>query len=169
MHNEDYSDQLSIPAAELPPGVFPPMPGYTIADLLYVAYQPTEVLLEKLDIDPGLIRETSIAFSSHLFSALEREDIQYQVATWYQKPYDTPERRVRSVESIAEESGVITLRAVADSLKGSPLRQLGKDFYMEYVELAGNAIKNHILKLNDPAFDPFASQEEEQRKDVDEK
>ncbi|MDH0707449.1 hypothetical protein N5D53_13070 [Pseudomonas sp. GD03862] len=161
MHNDDYSDPLSIPADQLPPGVFPPMPGYTIADLLNVAYQPTETLLEKLDIDPGLIRETSIAFASHLYQALERDDIQYQIATWYQKPYDHPEMRVRSVEIIAEQFGIITIEAVADSLEGSPLRQLGKDFFAEYIELAGCAIKNHILKLNDPEFDPFASRESE--------
>jgi hypothetical protein len=161
VQNDDYSDQLSIPADQLPPGVFPPMPGFTIADLLYVAYQPTETLLEKLDIDPGLIRETSIAFASHLYQALEREDIQYQIASWYQKPYDHPEKRVYSVEIIAEQSGTITVKAVADSLKGSPLRQLGKAFYMEYIELAGYAIKNHILKLNDPDFDPFANRDSE--------
>ncbi|MCE5987251.1 hypothetical protein SE916_12150 [Pseudomonas sp. 5FOS] len=156
----DYSNETSIPQSELPPGVFPPMPGFTIGDLLNVAWQPVEVLLEQRDIDPGLVRETSIAMASHLYNALEREDAQYQIATWYQKPYDKPEMRERSVEIISEQFGSITLDAVADSLEGSPLLQLGKDFYMQFIELTGNAIRDHILKLNDPAFDPFANRED---------
>ncbi|AGN83395.1 hypothetical protein N5K35_08640 [Pseudomonas sp. GD03651] len=148
MHDEDSSNEGSGPAVELPPGVFPPMAGYTIGDLLAVANAPFEALLESRDIDPGLIRETVIALAQHLYAAFEREDAQYQIATWYQKPYDQPGKRQRSIEIIAEQFGVITLKATAESLKGSPLLGLGKPFYLSLVEAAGQAIKAHILKLN---------------------
>lgn len=83
-----------------------------------------------------------------MYAAFEREDAQYQIATWYQKPYDQPGKRQRSIETIAEQFGVITLKATAESLKGSPLLVLGKAFYMSLVDAAGQAIKTHILKLN---------------------
>jgi len=146
--NDQYPEDVPTPHIELPPGVFPPMPGYTIGDLLSVANQPVEALLEAHTIDPGLIRETSLALVSHLYAVFEREDAQYQIATWYQKPYDHPSKRTRSIEIIAEQFGVLTLKAAAESLEGSSLRQLGKDFFMEFVRLAGEAIKEHILKLN---------------------
>ena len=84
-----------------------------------------------------------------MYAAFERNDIQYQIATWYQKPYDHPEMRTRSIEIIAEQFGVIALDAAADSLDGSPLLHLGEAFYGDFMERAGNAIKAHILKLNE--------------------
>ncbi|MDD1960748.1 hypothetical protein NP534_11595 [Pseudomonas sp. 39004] len=149
MHNDQYPDDVPTPHIELPPGVFPPMPGYTIADLLFVANEPVEAFLEAHAIDPGLIRETSTALVSHVYAVFEREDVQYQIATWYQKPYDHPSMCTRSIEIIAEQFGVLALDAAADSLEGSPLLQLGEDFYLEFIRLAGEAIKYHILKLND--------------------
>ncbi|MDR6712131.1 hypothetical protein J2W83_001726 [Pseudomonas hunanensis] len=149
MQDDDNIHQASGAGVELPPGVFPPMAGYTTADLLAVANAPVEALLEAHDIDPGLIRETVIALAEHLYAAFERNDIQYQISTWYQKPYDQPSMRTRSIEIIAEQFGVIALDAAADSLKGSPLLHLGEAFYGRFMECAGNAIKAHILKLNE--------------------
>lgn len=148
MHDEGSLTIANGAAVELPPGVFPPMAGYTIGDLLAVANAPFEALLNNHDTDPGLIRETVTALAQHLYAAFEREDAQYQIATWYQKPYDQPGKRQRSIETIAEQFGVITLKATAESLKGSPLLGLGKAFYMSLVDAAGQAIKTHILKLN---------------------
>lgn len=148
MHDEGSSTIANGAAVELPPSVFPPMVGYTIGDLLAVANAPFEALLNNHDTDPGLIRETVTALAQHLYAAFEREDAQYQIATWYQKPYDQPGKRQRSIETIAEQFGVITLKATAESLKGSPLLGLGKAFYMSLVDAAGQAIKTHILKLN---------------------
>ena len=148
MHDEGSSTIANGAAVELPPGVFPPMAGYTIGDLLAVANAPFEALLNNHDTDPGLIRETVTALAQHLYAAFEREDAQYQIATWYQKPYDQPGKRQRSIETIAEQFGVITLKATAESLKGSPLLGLGKAFYMSLVDAARQAIKTHILKLN---------------------
>ena len=142
-------DDQSSSQMELPPGVFPPMSGYTTGDLLAVASDPVQSYLEANNVDPGLIRETIIALASHLHATFEREDAQYQIATWYQKPYDEPGKRARSIEIISEQFGMLTLRAAADSLKGSPLLGLGKQFYLDFCDKAGRAVKNHILKLNE--------------------
>ncbi|WP_409263417.1 hypothetical protein [Pseudomonas putida] len=149
MQDEDNLGDNKGTGVELPPGVFPPMPGYTTGDLLAVANAPVEALLEAHKIDPGLIRETVIALAEHLYRAFERDDIQYQIATWYQKPYDEPWMRKRSVEIIAEQFAIVTVEAAADSLDGSPLRGLGKAFFGDFIERAGAAIKAHILKLNE--------------------
>ncbi|WP_264311479.1 hypothetical protein [Pseudomonas putida] len=154
-----FNDDVPAPTLELPPGVFPPMPGYTMADLLFVVNQPIEALLEQHNVDPGLIRETSIALVSHVYAVFEREDVDYQIATWYQKPYDEPSKRARSVEIISEQFGVFAIKAAAESLKGSPLLHLGKDFYMTFVSLAGTSIKEHILKLNDRDDGAYPTQE----------
>lgn len=149
MHDEDKPGEETGPAVELPPGVFPPMPGYTTGDLLAVANAPVEALLEAHDIDPGLIRETVIALAEHLYAAFEREDAQYQIATWYQKPYDEPWKRKHSIELIAEQFGGVVVDAAADSLSGSPLLRLGKEFYGSFIEQPARAVKAHILKLNE--------------------
>lgn len=148
MRDEENSSDGSLPGSELPPGVFPPMPGYTIGDLMSVANAPFEALLKSRDVDPGLIRETGIALAQDLYAAFEREDAQYQISTWHQKPYDEPWMRHRSIEVLAEELCVITFLATAESLRGSPLRALGKAFHLSLVQAAGEAIKAHILKLN---------------------
>lgn len=61
MKNDQFPEDVPTPHIELPPGVFPPMRGYTIGDLLSVANQPVEALLEARAIDPRRLRETSIA------------------------------------------------------------------------------------------------------------
>ena len=149
MHDEDQPGEKTGPAVELPPGVFPPMPGYTTADLLAAANAPVEALLQEHDVDPGLIRETVIALAQHLYAAFERDDVQYQIATWYQKPYDEPGKRTRSIEIIAEQFGAVAVDAAADSLSGSPLLHLGKAFYGSFIEQTAKAVKAHILKLNE--------------------
>lgn len=156
MHNDD----VPAPTLELPPGVFPPMPGYTMADLLFVVNQPIEALLEQHNVDPGLIRESSTALVSHVYAVFERDDVPYQIATWYQKPYDHPSKRTLSVEIIAEKFGALAVDAAADSLSGSPLLHLGKDFYGAFIKLAGISIKEHILKLNDRDNGAHSTEEE---------
>ncbi|MFP3409994.1 hypothetical protein SB757_35840, partial [Pseudomonas sp. SIMBA_065] len=75
--------------------VFAPMSGYTHEDLLAVAQIPTQAFLEAQGVDPGLIRETIIALVSHLYAKFEEQGVEYQIATWYQKPYDNLDRRKR--------------------------------------------------------------------------
>lgn len=82
MHNDQFLNNVPILHIELLPGVFPPMPGYTIGDLQCVVYRPVEAFLEENTIDPNLIRETNIALVSHVYAVFEREDVQHQIATW---------------------------------------------------------------------------------------
>jgi len=143
-----HDDDVPAPTIELPPGVFPPMPGYTNADLLFVMNQPIEALLEQHNVDPGLIRETSIALVSHVYAVFEREDVDYQIATWYQKPYDDASARTRSVERMGEDFGGAAVDAAADSLSGSPLLLKGKEFYKAYIGAAGDGVHDLIVTLN---------------------
>ncbi|HDS1733918.1 hypothetical protein [Pseudomonas sp. BP8] len=149
MQDAENTHQEPGSVVELPPGVFPPLPGYATADLLAVANASVERLLEEHAIDPALIRESVIALAQHLYAAFEREDVQSQIASWYQKPYDQVWMRKRSVQIIAEQFGIVAQTAMAAALQGSPLRRLGKVFYLSVVESAGNAVESHILKLNE--------------------
>ncbi|MBC3497295.1 MULTISPECIES: hypothetical protein [Pseudomonas] len=133
---------------ELPDGVFPPMSGYTHEDLSAVAQIATQAFLETQGVDPGLIHETMISLVSHLYAKFEEQGVEFQIATWYQKPYDNLDRRKRSVTSMAEEFGVLALHASADALRGSPLMTRGREFWEPLIDQAGFAIRDHILKLN---------------------
>lgn len=148
MQDDENTGQAFAANSGLPDGVFAPMPGYTHQDLLSVAQRPTQAFLEAQGIDPGLVRETMIALVSHLYARLEEEGVEYQIATWYQKPYDNPDQRKRSVISMAEDFGVLALRASADSLRGSSLMTRGRAFWEPLIDQAGFAIRDHILKLN---------------------
>ncbi len=148
MQNSQGLYQPYTPGMKLPDGVFPPMQGYTHADLIAVACERTENFLKTQDIDPTLIRETLIALATHLNAEFEKEGVEYQIATWYQKPYDSPQLRKRSVDSMAEQFGAVALEAAADSLSGSPLLHKGKEFYGQFMDQAGDAVSDLILELN---------------------
>ncbi|MFK0093885.1 hypothetical protein [Pseudomonas sp. NPDC090592] len=148
MQNDENTERSFADDSELPDGVFAPMQGYNHQDLLAVAQIPTQAFLEAQDVDPGLIRETILALVSHLYAKLEEQGVEYQIATWYQKPYNSPDQRLRSVASMADEFGALALRATADSLRGSPLMARGRVFWEPLIHQAGVAIRDHILKLN---------------------
>jgi len=140
--------QPYTPGMKLPDGVFPPMPGYTHKELLAAAHARTEDFLKAKNIEPGLIRETLIALDTHLVNAFEKEGVEYQIATWYQKPYDSLDLRKRSVDNMAEQFGALALEAAADSLDGSQLLLQGKAFYGDFMSESGDAVSDLILTLN---------------------
>lgn len=148
MQDDDYPDAQTKPGIDLPEGIFPPMPGYTHKDLLAIAELGVQRLLEEHSVDPGLIRETLIALSDHLYVALEKEGVEYLISTCHQQPSDDPLLHASNIKNVAEKVGVITLNAAADSLGGSPLLELGKAFYKDFMYQAGEAVRNHILTLN---------------------
>jgi len=140
--------QPYTPGMKLPDGVFPPMPGYTHKELLAAAHARTEDFLKAKNIEPGLIRETLIALDTHLVNAFEKEGVEYQIATWYQKPYDSPDLRKRSVTGMAEQFGALAVKAAADSLDDSPLLTQGEEFYRQFITTTGNAVGDLIRSLS---------------------
>jgi len=144
--------QPYIPGMELPDGVFPPMPGYTHADLLAAAAVRVDAFLKSESIDPTLSREALIALASHLNAKFEEEGAEYQISTWYQKPYADPAARSRSVERMAEHFGGLAVNGAAESLRGSPLLYKGRDFFGELIGAAGEGVRDIILTLNRPSL-----------------
>ncbi|MFJ4345060.1 hypothetical protein [Pseudomonas sp. NPDC089401] len=136
------------PGMKLPDGVFPPMQGYTHADLIAAAQLRVEAFMKAQDVDPTLARESLIALATHLNTQFEKEGIEYQISSWYQKPYDDPAARARSVERMGEDFGGAAVDAAADSLSGSPLLHKGKEFYKEFIGAAGDGVHDLIVSLN---------------------
>jgi len=136
------------PGMKLPDGVFPPMQGYTHADLIAAAQVRVEAFMKAQDVDPTLMRESLIALATHLNDQFEKEGVEYQVASWYQKPYDDASARIRSVERMGEDFGGAAVDAAADSLSGSPLLLKGKEFYKAYIGAAGDGVHDLIVTLN---------------------
>jgi hypothetical protein len=150
MKNSQGQYQPYTPGMKLPDGVFPPMPGYTHADLIAAACQRVETLMNASDIDPTLTRESLIALADHLNQALQSQNVEYQVSTWYQKPYDDPTARAQSISDMAETFGSLAIRAAGDSLKGSPLLHKNDEFLRSYITAAGDGIHDLIATLNNP-------------------
>ncbi|WEJ71955.1 hypothetical protein [Pseudomonas sp. PSE14] len=144
--------QPYTPGMKLPDGVFPPMQGYTHADLISAASTRVEALMKSQDVDPTLMRESLIALASHLNSKFEEEGVEYQISSWYQKPYGDPSARARSVERMGEDFGGAAVDGAADSLSGSPLLLKGREFYKAFIGAAGDGVHDLIVTLNKPNF-----------------
>ncbi|MCY1546077.1 hypothetical protein D9M68_820540 [compost metagenome] len=126
------------------------MQGYTHEDLIAAACQRVDVLMKTNDIDPTLARESLFALADHLNRAFQSQNVEYQVSTWYQKPYDDPAARTQSVSDMAETFGSLAVRAAGDSLKGSPLLHKSDDFLRSYISSAGDGVHDLIVTLNKP-------------------
>lgn len=148
MAGKEYTYYPYIVGMELPEGVFPPMQGYTHGDLIAAAQARVEALMLKKSIDPTLIRESLIALATHLNDAFEKEGVEYQISSWYQKAYLDSAARSRSIKHMGEDFGGAAVDAAGDSLRGSPLLLQGKDFFGDYIEAAGDAVHDLIVTLN---------------------
>lgn len=146
--DKDYTYHPYTPGMKLPNGVFPPMEGYTHGDLIAAAQVRVETFMKAHDIDPTLMRESLIALAAHMNEKFEREGVEYQVSSWYQKPYDDPAARARSVKAMSEEYGSATVEAAAESMGSSPLLHQGRGFYKGYIGAAGEAVRDLIITLN---------------------
>lgn len=136
------------PGMQLPDGVFSPMQGYTHGDLVAAAQVRVEAFMKDRKIDPTLIRESSIALATHLNTRFAKEGAEYQISSWYQKPYDDPAARKRSVERLAEHFGDVAVNGAADSLEGSPLLHKGREFCSDLIGAAGDGVHDLIVTLN---------------------
>lgn len=150
MADKDYTYHPYTPGMTLPDGVFPPLQGYTHGDLIAAAQVRVEAYLKAHAIDATLIRESLVTLATHLNETFEREGVEYQVSSWYQKPYDDPAARTRSVKAMGEEYGSAAVEAAAESLEGSPLLRQGRAFYKGYIGAAGEAVRDRIVALNTP-------------------
>ncbi|WP_143503692.1 hypothetical protein [Pseudomonas sp. LAIL14HWK12:I11] len=150
MQDNQGQYQPYIPGMKLPEGVFPPMKGYTHEDLIGAAALPVEAVMKAEGIDPTLIKESLFALAKHLNEALEAQNVEYQISTWYQKPYDNPADRTKSVAAMGESFGALAIRAAGQSLRGSPLLNLGEAFFERYTRSAGDGVHDLIVTLNKP-------------------
>lgn len=142
---------LSFLKPKLPKGVFPPMKGFTSEEIATAACQNVDRMLKESDIDPTLARESIFDLFNHLTAAYKKAAVDYQISTWYQKPYDDPSGRSDSVKAMAKEFNAFTIRAAGDALINSPLNNLNRDFKRRYLESAGNAVQDLIETLNTPS------------------
>ncbi|MBK5005752.1 hypothetical protein IAE38_002356 [Pseudomonas sp. S32] len=134
--------------SKLPKGVFPPMPGYTNEELATAACQEVDVVLKESNIDPTLARETLFDLFNHLNKAFTTRNVDYQVSTWYQKPYDDPSARAESVNAMAKEFNAYAVRAAGESLINSPLKHMDDAFIRRYLSSAGAGVQGLIETLN---------------------
>ncbi len=150
MQDNQGQYQPYTPGMKLPEGVFPPMQGYTHEDLVGAAAKRAEAVLKRGGVDPTLVRESLIALAKHFNQALEAQNVEYQISTWYQKPYANPADRDKSVADMAETFGALAVRAATESLKGSPLLDQDRELLGEYISSAGDGVHDLIAGLEKP-------------------
>ncbi|WHU42397.1 hypothetical protein OXL99_00590 [Pseudomonas fulva] len=147
MNDNQEHYQPYTPGMKLPEGVFPPMQGYTHEDLIGAAAVRAETVLNNGGIDPTLVKESLFAMGKYLKQAFEAQNVEYQISTWYQKPYADPADRGRSVADMAETFGALAVRATTESLRGSPLLDKDWEFIREYISNAGDGVHDLIASL----------------------
>nr|WP_314477732.1 hypothetical protein [uncultured Pseudomonas sp.] len=144
------------PGMKLPEGVFPPMPGYTHEDMVGAATTRAQAVLSKEGIEPALVRETLIGLAEQINRAFEAQNVEYQISTWYHKPYANSADRSKSVADMAEHFGALAVRAATESLRGSSLLDKDRDFLGNYIESAGNGVHDLIAGLENLSVDGAA-------------
>ncbi|MGN8248648.1 hypothetical protein [Pseudomonas sp. SMV7] len=147
---QDSKYQPYAPGMKLPEGVFPPMHGYTHKDLIEAAGKRVESVLIVNEVDPMLAKETLFALADHLNRAFHSQNIEYQIATWFKKPYDDPAARAQSVTDMGESFGALAIRVAGDALKGSPLLHKSDAFLSAFINGAGDGVHDLIVTLNQP-------------------
>jgi len=148
MQDNQGQYQPYTPGMKLPDGVFAPMQGYTHEDLIEAAGKRVEAVLKANDVDPTLAKETLFALADHLNRAFQSQNVEYQIATWFKKPYDDPAARAQSVSAMGESFGALAIRAAGDSLKGSPLLHKSDAFLSAFISAAGDGVSDRIVTLN---------------------
>ncbi|RRV44643.1 hypothetical protein [Pseudomonas sp. p106] len=150
MQDNQAQYQPYTPGMKLPDGVFPPMQGYTHEDLIEAAAKRAEAVMKAGGVDPTLARESLFALAKHLNQALEAQNVEYQISTWYQKPYENPADRSKSVADMGESYGAMAVHAATESLRGSPLLDRDKAFLRNYISSVGDGVHDLIVTLNKP-------------------
>ncbi|WP_175586408.1 hypothetical protein, partial [Pseudomonas sp. CM27] len=149
---DEYSDYVSAPF-ELTPNVLPPMAGYTLDDLLAAVLSPIAAFLQHHNIENSQIDDSVGALKAQLSKSFEKNGIACLIAFYYLQPLADPALRARNIAGFAETAEGVAMEAAADALQDSPLQEQGDAFCCELFEMAGNAIKAHILQLNDATAD----------------
>ncbi|MFJ4157220.1 hypothetical protein ACIPZF_20770 [Pseudomonas sp. NPDC089752] len=149
---QDNQGQNTSHAAgsQLPEGVFPPMKGYTNAELATAACQSVDKFFKESKIDPTLAKESLFELFNYLTAAYEDANVDYQISTWYQKPYNDPAVRAESVKAMAKEFNALTIRTAGKALVKSPLGGMSRDFQGRFLDSAGMGVQNLIETLNKP-------------------
>ncbi|MBV4489052.1 hypothetical protein [Pseudomonas oryzicola] len=151
MQDNQGQYQPYTPGMKLPEGVFPPMQGYTHEDLIEAAGKRVEAVLKANDVDSTQAKETLFALADHLNRAFQSQNVEYQIATWFKKPYDDPAARAQSVSDMGESFGALAIRAAGDTLKGSPLLHKSDAFLSAFINGAGDGVHDLIVTLNKPS------------------
>ncbi|MFJ2983673.1 MULTISPECIES: hypothetical protein [unclassified Pseudomonas] len=150
MQGKQGQNPSSAADTNLPEGVFPPMKGYTNQELATAACQSVDKVFKDNNIEPTLARESLLDLFNHLTAAYQANDVDHQISTWYQKPYNDPSVRTESVKAMAKEFNALTIRAAGDALIKSPLGNMSRDFQRSYLQSAGLGVQNLIETLNKP-------------------
>ena len=147
MHGHGYPQYEDGMA--LPDGVHAPLPGFSHADLLATVGNACEGIMVQHGMDRQMSRELSGKLQETLRRELESRGAEYQLGTFFQRPYKYRVSRTNNLYGLAEEYRAITQDAalafvstVSTSLAGLEIAKR-----QHICVQSGNAMRDHILKL----------------------
>jgi len=150
MQDDQSQYQPYKPGMKLPDGVYPPMQGYTHADLIEAAAKPVEAILKADSVDPTLIKETLFALAGKFNQELEGKLVEYRLAKLNQETKDDPAERARFFDQVAESLGAMAMHATTQSFRGSPLLSKSNEYLARLSRSAGDGVYDLVVTLSKP-------------------
>ncbi|MFJ4157217.1 hypothetical protein ACIPZF_20750 [Pseudomonas sp. NPDC089752] len=135
------------PGMKLPDGVYPPVQGYTHADLLEAAAKPVEAILKADGVDPTLTKETLFALAAKFNEQLEEKLVEYRLAKLDQETKDDATERTKLFDQVAESLGAMAMQATTQSFRGSPLLNKSNDYLARLSRSAGDGVYELVVTL----------------------
>jgi hypothetical protein len=147
MHGHNYphyEDNMALPA-----GVHAPMPGFCHADLLATVGKACEGVMVRHGMDRRLSRELTGKLQEQMRHELESRGAEYQLGTFFQRPYKYRVSKTNNLYVLAEEYRAITHEAAQAFVGTISPRLIGlENAKRQQICLqCANAMRDHILQL----------------------
>jgi hypothetical protein len=137
----------------LPDGTFPPLDTHENYMLTFIAVSAAGELMRAYGIDDVTRIETRNSMFAVINRFYEADYAEYVIAKYVLQDYSQAELKSGlksgNIERLAEHYYVVTMNAAVASMKGSPLFRLGEKFVSGLTQSAAEAVKKHVLLLND--------------------
>ncbi|MET0963491.1 MAG: hypothetical protein ABWY05_11855 [Noviherbaspirillum sp.] len=147
MHGHGYP--LYVEGMALPDGVHAPLPGFCHHDLLDTVGNACEGLMVRHGMDKRLSRELTGKLQEALRRELESRGAEYQLGTFFQRPYKYRVSKTNNLYVLAEEYRAITQDTALAFVSTISTRLIGMEISkrQQICVQAANAMRDHILQL----------------------
>lgn len=147
LHGHGYPQYVE--GMPLPDGVHAPLPGFSHDDLLATVGNACEGIMVRHGMDRRLSRELTGKMQEALRRELESRGTEYQLGTFFQRPYKYRVSRTNNLYGLAEEYRTITQDAALAYVSTISTSLIGLEISkrQQICVQSANAMRDHILQL----------------------